>query len=404
VAEPSPVAITNPIGDGPLISAARRKRILTFTGLALLCLPNVIFNLRMPLDKGNSAIDFTQFYAASRLAGTGRLYNTDELLRIEKQYDGPPIPCGRLPVVSYAMRALSWMPFNAARSVWLALGLAGLLGFALWWPAASRAAMFVALASSIPVGIILVVGQDTPLFLLCFAAGLALIERRRPVLAGTVFALCLCKYHLAIGLPIALAAQRRWKTLAAAAGAVAGLLAACFLIEGPGWPLGYLAVLRNPLFSVADSRMPNLRGVAYWLPGSAAIEAAGAVVVAVLLCLACRRNPPIGWTGSLTAAASLILGHHAYASDCVLLVPAALVGLQRPLPAWLKMWGVLLATPVLTLALVSNAPYIGQWMVVAYVVSALAWTATAKRVDESGSEMAPPVLPPGEGRAISSER
>jgi Glycosyltransferase family 87 len=360
-----------PIDNAAVLTAGGKKRAMVAAALVLLCLPGVILNLNMALPNANSAIDFTQFYAASRLAGTGHLYNWEELRRLEAQYRGPAIPSGRLPVVAYAMRAISWMPFAAARIVWLAIGLASMLVFALFWPGADRRVMIAALAWSIPVGILLVVGQDTPVWLLCFTAGLILLEKEKPRLAGGAFALCLCKYHLAVGLPVLLVAQKRWKTLAAGAAGVAVLLGTCFLIEGPGWPRAYLEVIRKPIFSVADSRMPNLRGVAYWLPNQTLIEATLAILIVVLLWLACRRNLSPGWAGALAAASGLVLGHHAYANDCALLIPLAVLALQRPLPAWMKIWGLLLLTPVLTLMLISRVPYTGQWLVVGYVIASL---------------------------------
>ena len=369
--------VSLPIDNAAALTERHKKRLVAIVALVLLCIPGILLNLSMALPKANNAIDFTQFYAASRLAGTGHLYNWDELRALEAQYQGPPIPSGRLPVVAYAMRAISWLPFSAARVVWLAFCTAAMLVLALAWPGADRRVMLAALAWSIPVGILLVLGQDTPAWLLFFTAGVVLLEKDKPGLAGVSFALCLCKYHLAIGVPVWLVAQRRWKALGAAAAGVAVLMGACFLIEGPGWPRPYLAVIRNPIFSVADSRMPNLRGVAYWLPDSPLVELALAAVVVVLLWLACRRHLAAGWAGAMTAAAGLVLGHHAYANDCALLIPLAVVAMGRPVPGWLKFWGVVLLTPVLTLLLVSHAPYVGQWAVVGYVIAMLAYASAA---------------------------
>ncbi|MGO9263120.1 MAG: hypothetical protein ACLQU1_43605 [Bryobacteraceae bacterium] len=145
------------------------------------------------------------------------------------------------------------------------------------------------------------------------------------------------------------------------------------MIEGPGWPRAYLEVIRKPIFSVADSRRPNLRGVAYWLPASAAIEIACAMLVVALLWNACRRRQSPGLAGAMAAASGLVLGHHAYANDCVLLIPLAVVAVRSPAPRWLKIWGLLLVTPVLTLLLVSREPYIGQALVVGFAIAALAW-------------------------------
>src|ERR1035441_7265684 len=97
--------------------------------------------------------------------------------------------------------------------------------------------------------------------LMFFSGGLWLMEKKRPWSAGIVFALCICKFHLALGIPVMLVAQKRWKTLIA--GTVTGvvLIASCFLIEGPSWPLQYAMSSQIPAFSPAPSRMPNLHGL-----------------------------------------------------------------------------------------------------------------------------------------------
>src|ERR1041384_4525227 len=53
--------------------------------------------------------DFNQFYSASRLAGTGQMYNWDALRKIESE-NGKEVPTGRLPVVMYGAKLIAWMP------------------------------------------------------------------------------------------------------------------------------------------------------------------------------------------------------------------------------------------------------------------------------------------------------
>ena len=59
-------------------------------------------------------------------------------------------------------------------------------------------------------------------------------------MAGCGICTCICKFHLALGIPVLLVSQKRWKALIAGAGTFALLIAACFLIEGPGWVRHYL--------------------------------------------------------------------------------------------------------------------------------------------------------------------
>ena len=378
-------------GDRPPVDAAgsparaprQGRKILSLVLLAAICLPGVVWNLGLAIScAAGGGIDFNEFYSASRLAGTGHLYDWDALRRLEKDH-GPPIPCGRLPVVSFAMKPLTLLDYLPARFLWLAVSTAALVGFAWLWPGVNRKLMMAALAWSIPAGYLLVLGQDTPVWLLSFAAGLLLLQRGKPRLAGVAFALCISKYHLGLAIPVFLVAQKRWQTLASGAAAVAALLAACFPIEGLAWPLRYWEVVRRPIFSVADGRMPNLRGVAYWLPASGALETAAAAGLLFLLWRICRGTGEIGVAGAATAACGLLLGHHAYANDCALLIPLAVVMASKPGPVWMRAWAVLLLTPVVTWLLISAHPAWGQALAVGFVFAAL--LAEARRASPAGA-------------------
>lgn len=220
------------------------------------------------------------------------------------------------------------------------------------------------------MALLLVFGQDTPFWLLWVAAGLLLLERGRPRLAGVVFALCICKYHLSLGLPILLLAQKRWTALASACAAGAALLAACFALEGWTWPAQYMALF--PMFSPAAGRMPNLHGIAWWLPWPVAVEIGLSIGVAALLWAVCRRASRLGVAGAAAAAAELLLAGHDYANDCALLLPMLVFTIQRhSVPRWLKLWAVLLLTPAPVLLLTTAKPFAGQILVVCFVVAAL---------------------------------
>ncbi len=358
---------------GPLPSSprSRRRQITSVVLVAVFCLPGVFWNLGMAIScAAGGGIDFNEFYSASRLAGTGHLYDWDALRHLEKDH-GPPIPCGRLPVVSFGMKPLTWAGYLPARFLWLAVSAVALVGFAWMWPGVNRKVMMAALAWSLAAGYLLVLGQDTPVWLAAFAAGLLLLERGKPRLAGVAFALCLSKYHLGLGIAVLLLAQKRWQTLAAGAATVAVLLAACFPIEGLAWPLRYWETVRRPIFSVADGRMPNLRGIACRLPGSTAIEVVAAAALILLLWRLCRHTGELGVAGAAAAACGLLLGHHGYANDCALLMPLAVVMLSKPGPLWIRGWAALLLTPVVTWLLISSQPVWGQALAVGFVFAAL---------------------------------
>jgi len=323
------------------------------------------------LNRTGWGVDFNQFYAASRLAGTGHLYDWDALRKIEAE-NGIEVPTGRLPVVLYGYKILGSLPYAVARSIWMAGSIAALVIFAAAWPGARRLLMLVALAWSMPATLGILYGQDVPFWLLFFTAGLVLMEKKRPWSAGVAFSLCLSKFHLALGIPVMLAAQKRWKTLIAGAIAVSALIACCFLIEGSGWPLQYAKMSQMPEFSPAAQRMPSVYGIASWLPWPVAAGIAGAVAVVLLLWAACRASADVGMSGAAAAACGLLLGRHAYAGDCALLIPLSVLTIQRPgVPAWLKVWAVLLLSSAPVLLLVLDRPFLGQVSIVAFVVAAM---------------------------------
>lgn len=323
------------------------------------------------LNSGSWGLDYNQFYAASRLAGTGHVYDWPALRRIELEH-GLEMPMARLPVVVYGHKLLGALPYPVARGLWLVIGSLALVVFGGLWPGVPRGSMAVAVAWSMPAAMSLVFGQDITLFLMFFALGLALMERDRSYLAGVAFSLCLCKYHLALGIPVLLLARKSWKTLISAAVSVAVWIACCFIIEGPDWLDQYAKILRMPLFSPAPERMPTVHGVLSWLHLKPIAEAPFLIIVAVLLWFACRGNQRLTVAGSAAMACGLVMGRHAYAADSVLLLPlAVLIICGQTVPGWLKIWGLVLLSPLPVLLLISNHPLYAQLSIAGFAVTAL---------------------------------
>jgi hypothetical protein len=352
--------------------ALRRKATRVDVVFAAVFALGLGVNIWMALENtADWGIDYNQFYAASRLAGTGHLYDWDALQKAEAENGRFAVLTGRLPVVIYGHRILGSLPYAVAQSMWLA-GSVGALFFAAFWPGTGRWPMMIALAWSMPAIVGLFYGQDIFFFLMFFTAGLLLMERKRPWSAGVAFALCLCKFHLALGIPVMLVAQKRWRALLAGTTACLALIAGSFLIEGSAWPLQYAKFAQMSAFSRAPERMPNLHGIVSWLPWTTAIETVCTVAIVWLLWAACREGTDLGTAGAAAAACGLLLGYHGYAYDCVLLLPLSVLTIQRPgVPAWVKIWAALLLSPVPVLLLVSQRPLPGQILIVAFAVTAV---------------------------------
>jgi len=317
---------------------------------------------------GAFGIDYDQFYSASRLAGTGHLYDWELLRKLEKV----EMPLGRLPVVVYGHKLLGSLPFPVARAIWMAGNIVAFLIFAAIWPGAHPRLILLYLASSMFMGAVLLYGQDVGFLAMFFAAGLWLMEKKRPWSAGVAFALCICKFHLATGIPVMLLAQKRWRALAGGGIAVSALLAACFSIEGPQWPLQYWKMVKPPAMAGGLERMPNLHGLACWLPWASAAEILGVAGIVWLLWRACRRNPDPGTAGAAAAACGVLLAIHSWAGDCSMMIPLAVMTIRRAsTPRWLRFWAWALVSPLPLLLLISQMPFLGQILIVGFVASAV---------------------------------
>jgi len=303
--------------------------------------------------------DFNQFYSASKLAGTGHLYDWERLQALELSTGPHAIPFGRLPVFGLLLKPLTALTYNYARIAWLIINAAALIGFAALWPLRRRQDVFMMLCWSCPAAILLSLGQDTGLFLFFVTAGLRLLQAKRDFAAGLVLSLCAAKFHLALGIPIFLLARRRWGALAGGLAGGVVLLAVSFAAEGPEWPARLLQLSSVSDFSPSPAKMPNLFGLTHELPCGAAVEAVLAVLALVAVWIVSRRSAlAIGATAAVLAG--LLISHHAYVYDAVLLLPACGLALRLPGPKSLRYAALLLSVPIPYIILIQDH---GLWVV-----------------------------------------
>ncbi|MGA2592861.1 MAG: glycosyltransferase family 87 protein [Bryobacteraceae bacterium] len=303
--------------------------------------------------------DFNEFYSASKLAGTGHMYDWERIQELEIRNGEHPIPFGRLPVYGVLLKPLTILPYSYARGIWLVVNLAALIGFAMLWPVRRRRDAIMMLCWSCPAAILLSTGQDTGLFLFLVTVGLRLLRSQRDFAAGLVFSLCAAKFHLALGIPVFLLARRRW---GAVAGGVAGglvQLAISFAAEGREWPARLLQLSSISDFSPSPAKMPNLLGLTHGLPYGRGIEAVLALLALAAVWVISRRSAlAIGATAAVVGG--LLVSHHAYVYDAVLLLPAILLALGLPGPKALRYGALLLCVPIPYLLLMQEH---GVWVV-----------------------------------------
>jgi hypothetical protein len=256
-------------------------------------------------------------------------------------------------VYAVLLKPLTALPFDYARAAWLLVNAAALFGFAMLWPVRRRQEAILMLCWSCPVAVMVSMGQDTGLFLFFVAVGLRLLQSKRDFAAGLVLSLCAAKFHLALGIPVFLLARRRWGALAGGAAGGVLQLAISFAAEGLAWPARLLHLASISEFSPAPSRMPNLLGLTYSLPFGSYIEALlGLLALAAVWIVSRRSALAIGATAALIAG--LLVSHHAYVYDTVLLLPAFALALRLPASHALRYWALLLCVPIPYLLLVQG--------------------------------------------------
>ena len=276
--------------------------------------------------------DFLGFYAGSRLAGSPALYDFEAVRREQVRASGEFVylQFARLPAYAVLLKPLAWMPYHAAYALWLAIGAAAFVAFAMLWPAESAAAKYAVCGWSLPAFVCLFNGQDVLLTLFWLALSVWLEGRRRPFAAGMAMALCASKFHLFLLAPVAVAARREWRMLAGGAAGGAGLLAVSFAAQGVTWPRSYLAALTDPRMNPNPAIMPNLHAMLGEGRAAEAIQMAATLVLAAMVWRIARRSKSLAVPVAIAVAASLVVSFHSFMADCAVLLPALSMAIAWP--------------------------------------------------------------------------
>jgi hypothetical protein len=293
--------------------------------------------------------DFLGIYAGGRLAGTPEQFSTASYLREQANATGwtaPAILYTRLPAFGVAVRPLGALPYRTAYLAWQAMSLAAFATFILIWKTPDLGLLLFAACWSFPLFANFANGQDIA-FLLLFLAIAWRWHASRPFLAGLALGMCTMKFHLFLLLPVLLVAQRRWRMLAGASAMAGVVLAVCFASAGASWPVEYAKFILQSQTNPNVRGMPNLRGLVDGLPHSTGWEIGIGVVIAVGVgWLAAHSGFGAGMSAALVG--SILLSHHAYAADLLILLPALLTILEGA--AWMS-------TRVICVLLLSPFPF-----------------------------------------------
>jgi Glycosyltransferase family 87 len=224
--------------------------------------------------------DWPTFYVGAKLVSLGSqtLYSIPASQVITGQFMNPDFVWSfmRPPFYALMLSPLGLFDPQTAFTTWQFVNLAAIaIAILIIWP--SRWSVLITVLCA-PVWSSFRQGQDMPVLLLIIAVAIAFTRKNRPGLAGAVLSLCLLKFSLLFMLPIFFIARRSWRMSAGFASGALSLLATCFAIFGPQWPVQYyscvmenqkhlethsLFSLSHPWLSVAV--MGLLVSVCYWI-------------------------------------------------------------------------------------------------------------------------------------------
>ena len=292
--------------------------------------------------------DFIRIWAGAALASQGPaalVYQADKLKQVETAVLGGDftyrLPWHYPPSFLWLMRPIASLPYLVALAVWLFIPLIAFLAL-LYRIYPDRLTIWLALAS-IATAQNLFYGQGAFLVGFLLGGGLLWLDDS-PLLAGLFWGL-LANYkpHLALLIPLALLAERRWRALGAFAGASAALILVSAWVLGPDAWLAFWRDLPGARLELGEAslwdRMPTVFAAVRLGGGGGPL----ALAVQLLTALAAAVGVYWVWRGPASLplrAAVLVLGTllltpYAFNYDLtLLLLPLAWVAKEGLEPPW----------------------------------------------------------------------
>jgi hypothetical protein len=240
---------------GSLTNPARLKMIAQ-CWIVIACMAYVADLLQQTRDGLSDGVrrpfgdDFVNYWSGAFLALHGRVaevYDFAAFHAFEQAVTGPAIQFYHYaypPVLLLLTLPLALISYVPALGVWL---VATWYGFYRALRLTSDQSVLLLSLATPALFVNAVGGQNGALTAALLGGGLVLVDRR-PIVAGLLFGCLAYKPHLALMLPFALIAGRRWLTVAATGATVILLVAASAVVFRPDLWLGYasnLAQLRT---------------------------------------------------------------------------------------------------------------------------------------------------------------
>lgn len=313
-------------------------------------------------------LDFSAFYTAAQFAFTPDVVRLDPIVRAEALAGLPIAPYLYTPLFALLVVPLSWLPYQFAGFVNLALMFGALIAAAelgaRFYGLPRRMAVLGALAWG-PAGASVLGGQNaTFALLLLVITGLLLIgveargSRWAALLAGAAIAIVAYKPQFAAPAAGLVVLRARWLTVAAT---VAGLVAHYLLnvaVAGGNfaWPVDWLTTLSRysnidletngrlaislPALFARIELPPLTDGAPAGIQGLSLVGYGFAALV-ILLCVPALRRLPLPRALALACSLGLLIMPHGWVYNATLLLPALAVlardALDRGWP-WQDRW------------------------------------------------------------------
>ncbi|RJR33844.1 MAG: DUF2029 domain-containing protein [Deltaproteobacteria bacterium] len=291
--------------------------------------------------------DFSYYWSASSLVLQGEpaaVYDLSRIKAVELQVFGKEatVPFPYPPTFLLLLLPFGLLPYLPSLALWLGVTLGGylwtirriaphpqIIWLALAFPGAFQNFGF---------------GQNGFLSAVLLGGGLLLVDRR-PLAAGVLFGLLTYKPHLAVLMPVALVAGRRWRSLWWMGVTCAALILASLLVLGPDTWRGFLSnlpgavrLLETGSFSVIH-KMPTVFCALIFAgadPATARILH-GAVMLAGAAAMAWvwwrGASPPL--RNAISVLAILLFIPHSFIYDlAILALPLAWLGWEGYTRGW----------------------------------------------------------------------
>jgi hypothetical protein len=278
--------------------------------------------------------DFPCFYAAGLLArhgspalayAPGALAAAEHALQTGQQ--GGYLPFFYPPPFLMVCWLLAALPYWVAFTVFLAAGLVPLaLAARRLLPAGAGWLPFLAYPG---LWITVLAGQNGLILAACLAWFMLLADRRA-LAGGACLGVLMCKPHLAVGVPFALAAAGRWRSLVGVGLCALALCLASFLILGMApwvafWHAAHAAGAAITGGMIQEVRIQSVfmaaRLLGAGLVTASVLQGLTALVVLVVLIRFARTRPSGEALGAAMAASALLMTPYCMDYDLVCLAP-----------------------------------------------------------------------------------